>query len=76
MGVTEDVELFVYQHVYRCVWHSALKEVEATESFVVIQFLSMMTFSNDNILRVAVQLCGEFTGDRLIPRTKANDAEL
>ena len=29
-----------------------------------------------NIFRVTGHLCGEFTGDRLIPRTKANDAEL
>ena len=27
-------------------------------------------------LRVTVHLCGEFTGDRWIPRTKASDAEL
>ena len=29
-----------------------------------------------NIFRVAGLLCGEFTGDRWIPRTKASDAEL
>ena len=36
----------------------------------------MMTSSNGNIFRVTGLLCGEFTGDRWIPRTKANDAEL
>ena len=36
----------------------------------------MMTSWNGNILRVTGHLCGEFTGPRWIPRTKANDAEL
>ena len=35
-----------------------------------------MTSSNGNILRVTGPLCGEFTGLRWIPRTKASDAEL
>ena len=36
----------------------------------------MMTSSNGNIFRVTCHLCGEFTGDRWIPCTKASDAEL
>ena len=36
----------------------------------------MMTSSNGNIFRVTGPLCGEFTGNRWIPRTKASDAEL
>ena len=36
----------------------------------------MMTSSNRNIFRVTGHLCGEFTGPRWIPRTKASDAEL
>ena len=36
----------------------------------------MMTSSNGNIFRVTGHLCGEFTGQREIPRTKAIDAEL
>ena len=35
-----------------------------------------MTSSNGNIFRVTGHLCGEFTGLRWIPRTKASDAEL
>ena len=35
-----------------------------------------MTSSNGNIFRVNGHLCGEFTGHRWIPRTKASDAEL
>ena len=36
----------------------------------------MMTSSNGNIFRVTDPLCGEFNGQRWIPRTKASDAEL
>ena len=36
----------------------------------------MMTSSNGNIFRVTGHLCGEFTGTRWIPLTKASDAEL
>ena len=36
----------------------------------------MMTSSNGNIFRVTGHLCGEFTGPRSIPRTKASDPEL
>ena len=38
--------------------------------------VDMMTSSNGNIFRVTGPLCGEFTGHRWIPRTKASDAEL
>ena len=37
---------------------------------------TMMTSSNGNIFRVIGHLCGEFTGLRWIPHTKASDAEL
>ena len=37
---------------------------------------TMMTSSNWNIFRVTGHLCGEFTGPRWIPCTKASDAEL
>ena len=36
----------------------------------------MMTSSNGNIFRYTGHLCGEFTGQRWIPITKASDAEL
>ena len=36
----------------------------------------IMTSSNGNIFCVTGPLCGEFTGPRWIPRTKASDAEL
>ena len=36
----------------------------------------MMTSSNGNIIRVTGLLCGEFTGHRWMPLTKASDEEL
>ena len=36
----------------------------------------MMTSSDGNIFRVTGHLCGEFTGHRWIPHTKASDAKL
>ena len=42
---------------------------------VDISFI-MMTSSNGNIFRVTGPLCGEFTGHRWIPLTKASDVEL
>ena len=39
-------------------------------------FCSMMTSSNGNSFRDTGPLCGEFTGHRWIPHTKAGDAEL
>ena len=35
----------------------------------------MMTSSNGNIFRITGPLCGEFTGHRWIPLTKASDGE-
>ena len=43
----------------------------------VISFWVFMVMSpNGNIFRVTGHLCGEFTGHRWIPRTKAYDVEL
>ena len=36
----------------------------------------IMTSSNGNIFRITGPLCGEFTGHRWIPLTKASDAEV
>ena len=41
-----------------------------------VSAIRMMTSSNGNIFRVTDPLCGEFTGPRWIPHTKASDAEL
>ena len=39
-------------------------------------FVNMITSSKGSIFSVTGLLCGEFTGHRWIPRTKASDAEL
>ena len=45
-------------------------------SVMEVSVMSMMTSSNGNIFRVTGHLCGEFTGHRWIPLTKASNAEL
>ena len=42
----------------------------------LVGYIFMMMSSNGNIFRVTGHLCGEFTGPRWIPHTKASDAEL
>ena len=44
--------------------------------WTISQAHTMMTSSNGNIFRVTGHLCGEFTGPRWIPRTKASDPEV
>ena len=51
-------------------------EVQTITSHKTGMWLHMMTSSNGNIFRVTGHLCGEFTGPRWIPRTKASNAEL
>ena len=43
---------------------------------VYMHYSNMMTSSNGSIFRFTGHLCGEFTGHRWIPYTKASDAEL
>ena len=43
---------------------------------LLLSYILIMTSLNGNIFRVTGPLCGEFTGLRWIPRTKASDAEL
>ena len=50
--------------------------VAITDIIKLTPYHFMMTSSNENIFRVTGHLCGEFTGLRRIPRTKASDAEL
>ena len=48
---------------------------ESPPSYARISIYMMMS-SNGNVFRVTGPLCGEFTGDRWIPHTKASDVEL
>ena len=54
---------------------SRVRFILGTLRYICI-FQFMTTLSNRNICRVAGSLCGEFTGYRWIPLTKASDAEL
>ena len=60
----------IHQHLHTASGQSELVYQPA------YKWLMMMTSSNGNIVRVTGHLCGEFTGHRWIPRTKASDAEL
>ena len=69
---------FVDSKFNRCRWVAFLNivlECIALESHIT-KFINMISSSNGNIFRVTGHLCGEFTGPRWIPRTKARDAEL
>ena len=60
-------------YTFRCVVRfSTPQEVRTRCSF---QVFNMMTSSNGIIFRITGPLCGEFTGHRWIPRTKASEAE-
>ena len=71
--------------VWRLVYlsHNAY-HINPTESHQILKgriigiflLVLMMTSSNRNIFPVTGHLCGEFTGHRWIPRTKASDEEL
>ena len=52
------------------------KNIHKINPKVALVRVVMITSSNGNIFRVTGHLCGEFTGRRWIPRTKASDAEL
>ena len=58
-------------------WHIILKFCIDHSCMLSCKMLRpMMTSSNGNSFRVTGHLCGEFTGPRWIPRTKASDAGL
>ena len=68
--------LFKMEVAWKCyTWVVLNPGVCITDNFPCKRLL-MMTSSNGNIFRVTGLLWGEFTGDRWIPLTKANDAEL
>ena len=55
---------------------TAINKPPCVPRLIIMCTQSMMTSSNGNIFRVTGPLCGEFTGHRGIPRTKASDAGL
>ena len=72
----------IYDHFYSAVCLKNVTQRCGVKSFSIsitmttIHISFMMTSSNGNISRVTGHLCGEFTGHRWIPSTKAGDAEL
>ena len=65
----------VFANVLVAYWHNQLPGWLIWDQFSRNHII-MMTPSNRNIFHVTGPLCGEFTGDRWIPRTKASDVEL
>ena len=53
-------------------WDTAARNASANHEL----YKYMMTSWNGSISRVTCPLCGKFTGDRWIPRTKGSDGEL
>ena len=69
-----DMEIANYRAPF---WHTTWTPSNVDWGWIVLhQTVSMMTSSNGNIFRITGHLCGEFTSNRWIPRTKASDAEL
>ena len=61
------------EHDLRQSWH--LKSCTSIICNSLLTLIIIMTSSNGNIFGVTGQLCGEFTGHRWIPLTKASDAD-
>ena len=58
-------------------WYRTVLIYAPARSFYdILPLVYMMTSSNGYIFRVTGPLCGEFTGHRWIPLTKASDTEL
>ena len=57
--------------------HGAVNQLKSLRNWILYMVafhFIMITSSNGNIFRVIGPLCGEFTGHRWIPHTKASDA--
>ena len=60
-----------------CTHHNTAQKLKTQTQFLRdIYEHRMMMSSNGTIFRVTGHLCGEFTGHRWIPRTKASGEEL
>ena len=72
----------IYVPIHQCIQHRLQNTLGEPVSFYLHALIRrvpcpfrMMTSSNGNISRVSGPLCGEFTGHRWIPLTKASNAE-
>ena len=57
-------------------WKTKSISSSPSAQMTLLHWRRMMTSSNENIFRVTGPLCGDFTGHRWIPLTKASDAEV
>ena len=79
MVLTKQAIDVIFTREFNVRFHASEPRAIATQMRYVLSMIRnylMMTSSNGNIFRVTGPLCGEFTGLRWIPRTKASDAEL
>ena len=75
---------FIYKHFGQYAKNNSDNKLQAIKSVDYMEcsvhwhgnVVIMIASSNGIIFRVTGHLCGEFTGHRWIPRTKASDAEL
>ena len=75
----KEILIFVFISETFCQRVMILKRIydgQWKEYFALNTYYSMVTSSNVNIFFVTGHLCGEFTGLRWFPHTKASDAEL
>ena len=68
--------LYLRKAILNSIWCIIQKWWSSADTQIWNSQQHIMTSSNGNIFRVTGYLCGEFTGHRWIPRTKASDAEL
>ena len=73
---TSAVTLMDVDKIDRCQTTTKHNNVHTVNMLGMYRTYIMMTSSNGNIFCVTGHLCGEFTGPRWIPHTKASDAEL
>ena len=66
---------YMWRHVAP-LGYTELGVIWVTETYKSLHMFHMMTSSNGKFFRITGPLCGEFTGQRGIPLTKASDAGL
>ena len=70
------VTTLVFWFVHSNLIHLLVFKLKYFVPFSIDGVFTIMTSGNGNMFRVTGPLCGEFSGHRWIPRTKASDAEL
>ena len=83
MGIFEHMTKVLLKEIliwiYLCilgVLTMVFSELLQMNDYTLLVLYFMMTSTNGNIFHITSRLCGEFTGHRRIPLTKASEAEL